>query len=228
MREIQQRLTSKAKVKYSYGPYSRVKGDEQWIRLTEGCPWNCPYCYEPQEIKIFPFPEIKRNKVGIMDMNLLCKPEAKDILRKLSEVRVDGKVVHYDLLCGIDYRFLTPEIAQLLRDARVDKIRFAWDWYFKDQRDIKKAVDVLKEVGYNNRSLMVFMICNWKIPVSENLMKLDLLKVWNVQVADCYYDNQVGPKFIPIYWTLPEIREFRQKCRKHNQLVNFGIDPEIK
>jgi len=73
---------------------------------------------------------------------------------------------------------------------------------------------------------MVFIICNWKIDQAICLKKLDLLKVWRVQVADCYFDNQLSPNIKPEYWTEKEIKEFRHKCRKHNQLVNFGIDPE--
>ena len=226
--EIQQRLSEGHPVKYSYGAYSKIKGNEQWIRITEGCPWDCPYCYEPTEFKVFGIPHIERNKVGIMDMNLLCKPEAVGILKKLSDVRVDGKVVHYDLLCGIDYRFLTEEIANLLKHGlRLKKVRVAWDWWYKDQFKIKEGCILLEKAGFKKNQIMIFMICNWKIPYEECSKKLDLLKVWNYQVADCYYDNQTGPDFHPVHWSLDEVKSFRAKCRKHNQLVNFGIDPEI-
>ena len=72
---------AKPKVNYSYGAYNKFNKEEQWIRITEGCPHNCPYCYEPQKIKIFGIPEIVRNDVKIMDMNLLCKEEALDIIK---------------------------------------------------------------------------------------------------------------------------------------------------
>jgi len=49
---------------------------------------------------------------------------------------------------------------------------------------------------------MVFLLCNWKIPYSECLKKLDLLKVWNVQVCDCYFDNQIR-NIQPVYWSSP-------------------------
>jgi len=35
------------------------------------------------------------------------------------------------------------------------------------------------------------------------------------------------PHVSSFYWTEQEIKEFRHKVRKHNQLVNFGIDPEV-
>jgi hypothetical protein len=47
-----------------------------------------------------------------------------------------------------------------------------------------------------------------------------------VKVADCYFDNQLSPNTKPIYWDVLEIASFRSKVRKHNQLVNFKIDPE--
>ena len=218
------------KIKYSYGSYNKFNDTEQWVRISEGCPHNCPYCYEPQEIKWFGIPKIVRNDVKIIDMNLLCKEQALNCIKELGEKRVNGKVVYYEMVCGIDYRFLTQKIAQALKDSRFKKIRIAWDWWYKDQYRIKDSIDCLKEVGYRtgkNSDIMVFMICNWKIPYEENLKKLDLCKVWGVQVADCYYDNQF--KHIePIHWSDKEIKDFRHRCRKHNQLVNFGVDPEIK
>jgi hypothetical protein len=129
---------------YSYGPYNVVRGKEQRIRITEGCPNNCPQCYEPTEIKIFKIPPIVRNKVSISDMNLLCKPEALTLIRVLGCQRVNDKVVTYELICGIDHRFLTQEIADELHNNRFIKIRLAWDGPYADQRRIKKAVGLSK------------------------------------------------------------------------------------
>lgn len=216
-------------INYSYGAYNAIKGDKQRIRITEGCPWNHSFCYEPTTFKIFGIPELKKNHVQISDMNLLCKDEALDIIKELGEKRVDGKVVHYELMCGIDRRFLTPEIAEALKKSRFEKIRLAWDGSFGAQKEVKEAVMMLRKAGYKSgNSIMVFMVCNWKISFEENMRKMDLCKVWNVQVSDCYYDNQVMPNVIPIHWTESEIREFRSKTRKHNQLVTFKIDPEYK
>jgi len=214
-------------MKYSLGEYNKSNDIEQWIRITEGCPHNCPYCYEPQEIKIFSIPEIIRNKVKIMDMNLLCKEEAIHIIRELGEKRVNEKVVYYECICGIDYRFLTQEIANELKKARFKNIRIAWDWYYADQFRVKKGMDFLIKAGYKPDDMQIFMICNWKIPYKECCQKVDLCKVWNIKVTDCYFDNQTSPNIKPIEWTEEEIRSFRKMCRKHNHLVNFKCDPEI-
>lgn len=212
---------------YSLGAYDKFDEKEQWIRITEGCPHHHEYCYEPKEIKIFGIPEIVRNDVRIMDMNLLCKSEALNIIKELGAKRVNGKVVSYELVCGIDYRFLTQEIANALYDSRFKRLRMAWDWGYADQFKIKDAIGKLKKAGYKPKDLMIFMICNWKIPMHECWRKLNLCKYWNVKVADCYFDGQ-KPPIKPIFWTANEIKQFRAEVRKHNQLVLFNIDPELR
>jgi len=223
---IQDRLES-SETTYSYGPYNKWNNKEQWIRLTEGCPHNCPFCYEPTDFKVFKIPEIKRNIVKIMDMNLLSKPQALEILNQLP-THLNKKIIKYHFICGLDYRFLTVPIVARLRELHVPKIRLAWDWYYKDQYEIKKAIDLLKKYKWKPFEIMVFMLCNWKISFEENLKKMDLCKVWGVQISDCYFDNQVSPRITPVHWNATEIKTFRRKTRKHNQLVNFKIDPQIK
>jgi hypothetical protein len=118
---------------------------------------------------------------------------------------------------------LTQEIADALKASRFQNIRLAWDWFYKDQLRIKDAVEMLTKAGYRPKDIMVFMLCNWKIPYSECMRKLDLLKVWNVQVCDCYFDNQTR-NIQPVYWSKPEIDDFNRRCRKNNRLVNFRMN----
>jgi len=115
-------------VEYSYGAYNKFDENEQYIRITEGCPNNCPYCYEPTEIKVFEIPEIVRNDVKIMDMNILCKGEALSIINHLGSQKVNNRVVYYQLICGVDWRFLTQDLADALHKNRFKKIRLAWDY----------------------------------------------------------------------------------------------------
>jgi hypothetical protein len=214
---------------YNKGPYNKFNDTEQWIRLSEGCPNKCPYCresFENPEFKVFPIPEIVRNDVKIIDMNLICQKEALPIIKTLGDVRVNGKVVYYELVCGVDYRFMTMDIALALRDSRFKNIRIAWDSSFGQQCKIKSAIGLLLKAGYKPGDIMIFCICNWRISFAENMRKMDLCKIWNVKMADCYFDNQLSPNIKPIFWTKDEIKTYRHNVRKHNQMVNFRIDPQ--
>ena len=160
-------------------------------------------------------------------MNLTYKPKAIDLIKELGTKKVSGKVVYYELICGVDYRFLTKDLSDALYVNRFRNIRIAWDFSFALQREIKAAIRLLMKAGYKSKDLTVFMISNWRTPYMENCAKVDLCKVWNVKVADCWFDNQLAPDISPIHWTVAEIKDFRAKVRKHNQLINFGIDPEV-
>jgi hypothetical protein len=213
---------------YSTGPYNKMNDTEQWIRISQGCPNRCDFCYEPPEQEIFPLPVIERNIVKIMDMNLLSQRNALEIIGWLGNQRVNKKVIHYELVCGIDHRFLTPFLAEELKASRFKNIRLAWDFGYRDQFKVRKALKLLMAEGYRSKDLTIFMICNWQISYEECLKKLYLCAIWSVKVADCYFDGQVSPNIEPIGWTAEQIKDFRKRVRKHNQLVNFGIDPELK
>ena len=216
------------KQSFSLGPYNKYDDKEQWMRISQGCPNQCPYCYEPKEEIVFDIPEIVRNKVKIMDMNLLSKPQALEIINILGERRVNDKVINYELICGIDWRFLTQELADSLKKNRFKNIRFAWDFGFEHQYKMKDTIDKLKKAGYKCKDVTIFMICNWHISFDMCFRKLYLCAVWNIKVSDCYFDGQVSPNIKPIGWSLKEIQCFRKLVRKHNQLVTFKIDPEKK
>jgi hypothetical protein len=212
---------------YNFGPFNVEDGDYQVIRLSEGCPNRCPYCAEPLESKWFGIPEITKNNVRILDMNLLSKKEAYGAINYLGRLKVNKKVIYYELVCGIDYRIMTQELADLLHKNRFINIRIAWDWGFKEQRKIRAVLLMLRKAGYNYKDVGAFMITNWRISYEECERKRELCAIWNIQVLDCIFDNQSGKTNpIPIFWKSEELRAFRKKVRKQNQLVNFGIDPE--
>ncbi len=160
-------------------------------------------------------------------MNLLAKREALNYIHYFKDIRTtDNKVIYPWLVCGIDYRFLTPEIAQALKDSRFVNIHIAWDWRYSDQKKIKKSVDILKKGGYRENS--IFMVGNHlAVCYRDNGKELDRGKYWGVKVNDCWFDNQLPPEIIPIGWLHDDIKKFRASVRKHNQIVNFGIDPEL-
>ena len=216
---------------YARGSYNKTNDIEQWIRISEGCPNRCEYCRESVECGIEPIyleiPEIVRNKVKIMDMNLIYKPKAIEILNQLGSMKVNNKVIQYELVCGIDWRFITQDKANALKQNRFVNVRFAWDHQLSHQMKIKDCLNMLIKAGYKAKDLACFIVCDWKISYEDCCKKLDLLKIWNVQVADCWYDNTVSPNFQCNYWTLEQCKDFRKKCRKHNQMIIFGIDPEL-
>ena len=194
------------------------------IQFTKGCPNNCSYCYEPKEMEYFK-PEvnvIQKEDLKIVDMNLLANPNHLTIIKQLGMTRAKK-----ELICGVDYRLMTQNIANCLKSCRFIKIRWAWDYNFGQQRKHQVIWKMFKKAGYRSEDLSVFILANWKIPYRDCCKKLDLLKIWNVCVSDCCWNG--GYKIAkPVYWTPEQIKKFRAKCRKHNHLIKFKLDPEFK
>jgi len=209
------------------GPqYIKIKGEKQRIELSRGCPHNCDYCFAPTEITLFPIPEIKRNRVEILDMNPLYPIE--EMLDKLDNLpeKLDNKKIEYEAICGFDYRVLDREIVKLLQKKNFVNPRIAWDESIKYQYQIKDTIDLLEDVGYRPENIGVFMLVNHEISYEECIKKLDILKVWGTRVCDCCYDGGYR-NAVPEYWNGEQIKKFRKKSRKHNQLINFEVDPEV-
>jgi len=217
---------------YSKGAYNVVGEEEQHIRITEGCPNKCVYCAESWENGTIPIyyeiPEIVRNKVLILDMNLIYKSNCVDVLNDLGRRKVNGKVIYYGLQCGIDWRYMTQEKASALKRNRFVNIRWAWDYAYTDAYKIWDCFSYLRNAGYNPKQLQVFMICNWLVPKYEVMQKLKTLAKWNVQVSDCWFDNQLPPNITPIHWTKEEIESFRHECRDHGiEVRHNGMQIEL-
>lgn len=191
--------------------------------FTEGCPNECSYCYEKPKMKYYnPEFYFYEDYIQILDMNFLANPRAKDILNELTLANKS-----YELVCGVDFRRLDLETCKLMKRANFIKVRWAWDYGFSQQKIHQNVVRMFKKAKYQSEQLSVFILVNWKIPYTECLQKLDLLKIWNVKVNDCCWDGGYK-KAKPKHWSIEQIKDFRKKCRKHNQLVRFRIDPELK
>ncbi len=217
------------KVKYYSEAYNKFNDQEQWIRISDGCPSNCPFCYCPTELKYYGIPKLVRNKVHILDFNLLAQPNIKEILKELSEVRVNNKKISFYCKGGFDKHYVNKEIVSLIKKANIKEIILAWNWNYKDEfLALFDAIKLFLDEGYRRDQIAVYIICNWRISYEECIKKLDVLKVWNIKCFDCYYDNQTFPNVQPIYWTYDKLKAFRRKCRKHNLLILFkGYDPKL-
>lgn len=190
------------------------------LLLTEGCPNGCAYCYEPQKKFIeHELPDPFPLESEIIDMNFLARQNPLQDLLLIPK----GK---HQFICGVDYRRITTEIAYTMREKGFIKVRWAWDGLFSQQKIHQRILRKFLHAGYKPSSLMVFMLVNWKIPYVECVKKLELLKIWNVQVSDCCFDGGYK-RAAPGFWTDSQRKRFKGMCRKHNQLVRHGIDPEF-
>lgn len=216
----------------------------QIVHTSRGCIRRCPFCgvwkIEPKfTYKKSIKEEVMSNKVIFYDNNFLANPYAKNILREISTLKWNGKVVRCEAQSGFDYRILLkdPELAFLLKKTRCENIRIAWDWHYREWRRIKRAIDLLVKAGYKSKDIFVFMLYNWEIPFKEMERKRIKCWEWKVQIADCRYrplnqpfDNYNPGKsqtnkdyYIHSKWTDAEVKQFRKNVRRQNICVRYNL-----
>ena len=220
--------------------YNLVNVNYQIIHTSRGCVRRCKFCgvwkIEPKfEFKKSIKNEIRSNQLVFYDNNLLANPHIKDILREIANTEVDGKAVICESQCGFDGRLLTPELARLIKKARFQYPKIAWDGPYSEHKNIKKQLDMLIEAGYSHKDISIFMIYNWDQDFREMEKKRLKCWEWRVQISDCRYrpldqtfDNY-NPKrvqtnkdyFIHLKWTDDEVKQFRKNVRRQNICVRM-------
>ena len=107
-------------------------------------------------------------------------------------------------------------------------MRLAWDLGLKQEKPLYEVVEMFEKVNYQRSSMIIFVLVNWKITYETCLQKFDIIKSWGIRIDDCTWDT-TKKNFIPLHWSVKDYKDFRKKCRKHNQLITFnGYDPEQK
>jgi len=207
-------------------PYEQ-KEDYQVTKLSTGCPHNCPYCFSDDFKIVRPPVPFNRNRVLLVDENILAHPDIVSMLENFSKMRVGGKVIYFEAICGFDFRLLDLDKAFALKRARFIKPRIAWDGgVLQDHDSIDHILNILQTAGYRASDISVFVLTNWKVSYADCLLKLEYLKSRGVKINDCCYNCSYDDP-IPQYWTMEDIKDFRRRARKHNQLINFrGYDPQ--
>jgi len=218
--------------------------DYQIVHTSRGCTRRCAFCgtwrIEPTfTCKTTILPEVQKPRLVFYDNNLLANPHIDDILRELAAHRLPrGRPVTCESQSGFDLRLLTAQRAQSLKSARFQNARIAWDGAYKTWPRVRRAIRILKAVGYGRKDIHVFMLYNHALPYREMRMKLDACRRWKVRVVDCRYrpltstedGYQPGPKsqdagayFIYPGWTDRQVRSFRRAVRHQNIAILLNL-----
>ena len=240
-----------------YPNYSLLRGnvDHHVTHAMRGCPRNCKFCgvwrieperhdKKPEEL-IREIGKIGKNKVIFFDNNFLANRNIEQILPGLVDLKVNGRPVTFECQSGFDGRLLEmkPELAELLKKARFQNVRIAWDNSLSDRWSVKRQLDWLVQAGYKAKDISVFMIYNFDISYEAMLRKVDYCGKWGVQITDCRYrpldsaeDNYKPAKFKTgqtaedyyihekAKWTDKKIRDFRKRVRQHNIWIRYARD----
>ena len=226
--------------------YDLIDVRYQILHGMRGCTRTCSFCgiwklekksfKTAEQIKS----EIESNNVIFYDNNFLANPEIENILTMLANTTYNDKVIHCDCQSGVDGRILEqkPYLVEMLKKARFSNIRIAWDFDYEQYERVYNWIKLLRAAGYNDRTIFVFMIYNWKYDYDYMELKREKCFNWRIQIADCRYrplnatyDNYNGniqnqsidDYYIHPNWTDHEVKLFRGNVRKHNICIRNKI-----
>jgi hypothetical protein len=240
--------------------YSLLEGtcDYYATHAMRGCIRRCDFCgtwriepkltFKTADQVVDEIVKIGKNKVIFFDNNFLANPNVKSILRSIADLKVNEKPVILESQSGYDGRLLEkdPELVKLLKGARFQNIRLAWDNSIDDAPSIKNQIDLFVNAGYNPKDISIFMIYNFDIPYEIMLRKLEFCEKWGVQITDCrfrpldstfdnYSPQKKGEQTENDYhihsksgWTDKKIKDFRKRVRQHNIWIRYAKDKGLK
>jgi hypothetical protein len=214
----------------------------QIVHASRGCIRRCKFCgvrkTEPEFVpKESIKNEIKSNRLVFYDNNLLANPYIENILVEIANAKYNGRPIRCESQCGFDGRLLTPKLAKLIKKARFEYPKIAWDGSYEECEAVKKQIKYLVDAGYKSKSISVFMLYNWEIDFHEMEKKRIACWKWRVQISDCRYrpvnqtwDNY-NPRraqtntdyFIHPKWTDAQVKQFRKNVREQNICVRHGF-----
>lgn len=180
--------------------------------LTRGCPRACGFCdvvniegkksYKVADLSQFWKGE---KEIVLLDPNLLASPDRIDLLKQLADSKA-----RVDFCGGLDIRFITDEIIDLIKKIRINIIHFAWDQMNDSETMIKHFQNFKLKTGMDRRKLCVYVLVNFNTTHEEDLYRIYKLREIGYDPYVMMYDKKTTNK------------ETRQMARWVNNKIIFG------
>lgn len=157
-----------------YSLYPEMTKDTAYGFLSRGCPNNCAFCIvskkEGRESKkVADLSEFwsGQKHIKLLDANLLACKDKKELLQQLID---SGASI--DFTQGLDARFITTDIAEMLKQIKTERVHFAFD-FMKYERAIVEGLRTYKEIcPLPDYKTIVYMLVNFDTTIDEDLYRV--------------------------------------------------------
>ncbi len=161
-----------------YDLYPELTQNTAYGFLTRGCCNDCSFCIVTQKEgacarKVADLSEFWRGQkyIKLLDANLLACKDRETLLQQLIE---SGAWV--DFTQGLDARFVTPKIALLIKQIKVERVHFAFD-FMKNEAAIVKGLKIFQEYcPTRDTKAIVYILTNYDTTFEQDLYRLRRVK----------------------------------------------------
>ena len=183
-----------------YSLYPELTKDKAYGFLTRGCCNNCSFCIVSQKEgmcshKVADLSEWWRGQkeIILLDANILACKDRVSLLQQLID---SGKTV--DFTQGLDARFVTPKIAEMLKKVKIKYVHFAFDFMKNEKRIIEGLKTFKKITNISTDKAIVYMLTNYDTTIEEDMYRLKSIK-------ECGY--------------LPDVRIYRKSSLPQHHIL---------
>lgn len=202
-----------------YSLYPEFTKNKAYGFLTRGCCNNCSFCIVSQKeglcsIKVANLSEWwnGQKEIILLDPNILACRDRKNLLQQL----IDSKA-KIDFTQGLDARFITEEIAEMLKKCNTKMWHFAFDFMKNEKAIINGLKTFIKIVNPNRRSCFVYCLTNYDTQFAE-----DYYRVVKIREVGLDPDIRVYRKT-----SLPKRHILRDLQRWCNNRVVYYSNPDF-
>lgn len=164
--------------------------------LTRGCPRGCAFCHvgskEGREsVQVADLEDFRKDqkKVVLLDPSITACRDWAYLLGQLA-----GSRALVDFTQGLDIRLMTEQMANAIRDIRIQNIHFAWDRY-EDKKEILPKLRMFREITrYDYRKLTVYILCNFDTTFEQDLERVYTVRDLGYSPYVMLYDKEHIPK----------------------------------
>ena len=179
-----------------YELYPELTRDTAYGFLTRGCCNDCSFCIVSKKegrcsVKVADLSEFWRGQkhIKLLDPNILA---CKDRIQLLEQLR-DSKA-SVDFTQGLDARFVTVEVANLLKEIKREMVHFAFD-FMKNEKAIIKGLQTYRDiVGENSRETIVYMLTNYDTTHEEDLYRIKAIQDFGFSPDVRVYRKSTAPQ----------------------------------
>jgi hypothetical protein len=183
-----------------YSLYPELTKDKAYGFLTRGCPNNCGFCpiSEKEGMCSHKVADLSewwngQKEIVLLDPNLLACKDRVSLLQQLID---SGATV--DFTPGLDARFVTPKIAEMLKKVKIKYVHFAFDFMKNEKRIIEGLKTFKKITNISTDKAIVYMLTNYDTNIEEDMYRLKAIK-------ECGY--------------LPDVRIYRKSSLPQHHIL---------
>lgn len=161
-----------------YPDYSLYNEKKAYGFLTRGCPRNCPFCVvgRKEGLKSYQVADLQQfwdgqKEIKLCDPNITACPDRIKLLQQLADSKA-----WVDFTQGLDIRFMTEDVANVINQIKIKMVHFAWDRRNQDKQIIDNLTRFKKITQLDFRRLRVYVLVNFETTLEEDLYRIYKLK----------------------------------------------------